>query len=127
MLDHAKSEAPLECCGLLAGRNQTAERVYTMTNIEKSPVRYMIDPKEQFAAFKEMRADQIELLAIYHSHPHSAAYPSATDVRLAYYDEAVYLIVSLNPAGRPVVNGFRIVNQKITEEPFEVVDDANRT
>ncbi|MEK6683682.1 MAG: M67 family metallopeptidase, partial [Nitrospirota bacterium] len=83
-------------------------------------VRYLIDPKEQFAAIKEMRAKGIEMLAIYHSHPHTAAYPSATDVQLAYYPEAVYIIISLQNRARPVVNAYRIVEKKITQEAFEI-------
>ncbi|MBI3611062.1 MAG: M67 family metallopeptidase [Nitrospirae bacterium] len=121
MLAHARDEAPKECCGLLAGKNGTAEAIYPMTNIHQSPVSYMIDPKEQFAVFKEMRAKENELIAIYHSHPATAAYPSATDVRLAYYPDAVYIIVSLENPARPVMNAYRIVNNTITPEEFEVL------
>ena len=121
MLTHAKAEAPMECCGLLAGRNGTVEHIYPMANIEQSPVRYLIDPKEQFAVFKEMRAREIELLAIYHSHPQTAAYPSATDVRLAYYPDAVYVILSLQDRARPVVNAYRIVEEKITSEELKIL------
>ena len=121
MLAQAQAEAPMECCGLLAGRNGMVEKIYTMTNTHHSPVNYMIDPKEQFTAFKEMRAKEIEMLAIYHSHPHTAAYPSATDVRLAYYPDAVYVIISLQNRTRPVVNAYRIVENKITQEPFEIL------
>lgn len=120
MLAHATSEAPNECCGLLAGRNSTVERIYPMTNADHSPVSYLIDPKEQFAAFKEMRAKEIEMLAIYHSHPHTEAYPSATDVRLAYYPDAAYIIISLENRARPVMNAYRIMNGKITQEAFDV-------
>jgi proteasome lid subunit RPN8/RPN11 len=121
MLAHAAAEAPNECCGLLAGRNGTVDTIYRMTNADHSPVRYLIDPKEQFAAIKEMRAKEIEMLAIYHSHPHTAAYPSATDVQLAYYPDAVYIILSLQDRARPVVNAYRIVENKITQEPFEIL------
>ena len=120
MLAQAKAEAPMECCGLLAGRNGAVDRIYPMTNADHSPVRYLIEPKEQFAAIKDMRAKEIEMLAIYHSHPHTAAYPSATDVQLAYYPEAVYIIISLQDRARPVVNAYRIVEKKITQEAFEI-------
>ncbi|MBI3597728.1 MAG: M67 family metallopeptidase [Nitrospirae bacterium] len=121
MLVHAEAEAPNECCGLLAGKNGTAEAIHPMTNIHQSPVSYMIDPKEQFAVFKEMRAKENELIAIYHSHPHTEAYPSATDVRLAYYPEAVYIIVSLENPERPVLKAYRIIHNKISPEEFEVL------
>lgn len=125
MLAHAKAEAPMECCGLLAGRNGTAERIYTMTNTHHSPVSYMIDPKEQFAVIKEMRTKEIEMLAIYHSHPHTEAYPSATDVRLAYYPDAVYIIVSLENPACPVMNAYRIVENKIAPEELKILGPKN--
>ena len=125
MLAHATAEAPMECCGLLAGRNGTVDTIYRMTNADHSPVRYMIDPKEQFAAIKEMRTKEIEMLAIYHSHPQTEAYPSATDIRLAYYPDAVYIIVSLENPDRPVVNAYRIVENKISTEELEILGPKN--
>ena len=125
MLAHATAEAPMECCGLLAGRNGMVEKIYTMTNTNHSRVSYMIDPKEQFAAIKEMRAKEIDLLAIYHSHPATEAYPSATDVSLAYYPDAVYIIISLQNRTRPVVNAYRIVENKITTEEMEILGPKN--
>lgn len=121
ILAHARAEAPEECCGLLAGKNGTAETIYPMTNMHRSTVTYMIDPKEQFAVFKEMRAKANDLIAIYHSHPASAAYPSATDVRLAYYPDAVYMIVSLENPARPVLKAYRIVENEISPEEFEII------
>jgi [CysO sulfur-carrier protein]-S-L-cysteine hydrolase len=121
MLAHAADETPMECCGLLAGRNGTVDTIYRMTNADHSPVRYLIDPKEQFAVFKEMRAKENDLVAIYHSHPATAAYPSATDVRLAYYPDAVYVIVSLENPARPVLKAYRIVENKISPEEFEIL------
>lgn len=122
---HAKAEAPLECCGLLAGKDGAVEMIYPMTNADHSPVRYLIDPKEQFAAIKDMRAKETELTAIYHSHPETAAYPSVTDVRLAYYPDAVYIIVSLENPARPVMNAYRIVENKITTEEIEILGPKN--
>ena len=120
ILEQARAEKPNECCGILAGRGETVEQLYPMTNSHHSPVTYRVDPKEQFAAFKDMRARGIDLLAIYHSHPNSPAYPSATDVRLAYYSEAVYMILSLQDPDRPVLNAYRIIENKITQEGFEI-------
>ncbi len=125
ILAHAAAEAPMECCGLLAGRNGTVDTIYPMTNADHSPVRYMIDPKEQFAAIKDMRAKEIDLLAIYHSHPATEAYPSTTDVRLAYYPDAVYIILSLQDPARPVMNAYRIVENKITTEELEILGPKN--
>ena len=122
ILAHARDEAPNECCGLLAGKDNTAEAIYPMTNIHHSQVSYMIDPKEQFAVFKEMRAKENDLIAIYHSHPETAAYPSATDVRLAYYPDAAYIIVSLENPARPLMKAYRITDNKISPEAFEIIE-----
>ena len=85
-----------------------------MTNIEKSPVSYLMDSKEQFRVMKDMREKSLSMIAIFHSHPASAAYPSPRDVSLAFYEEAVYVIVSL--AGKePEVKAFSIREGKIRE------------
>lgn len=119
----ARSEYPNEACGLLAGKDGVATHLYRMTNAERSPVIYRMDPKEQLRVFNEIDDEGIELVAIYHSHTRSAAYPSATDVSLAYYPESVYLIVSLADADRADMRGFRIEDGKITEVPLHIDDE----
>jgi proteasome lid subunit RPN8/RPN11 len=119
IIAHAKEEDPNECCGLLAGLDGNAARLFRITNSEKSPTRYLMEPREQFAAFKAMRSAGLSLLAIYHSHTHSPAYPSETDVRLAYYPEAHYVIVSLENKANPVIRAYRIVDGQIREEKWE--------
>ena len=121
MLAHAQAEHPNECCGLLTGKQNQATKLYRMTNTHHSPVSYFMEPKEQFAVFKEMRDQGTELLAIYHSHPHTVAYPSKTDVGLAYYSEALYIIISLENRQAPSVKGYRIVEDRITPEEFKLV------
>lgn len=118
----ARAEYPNEACGLLGGKQGAATRMWKMTNAERSPVIYRMDPREQLKAFNELEADGIELVAIYHSHTRSAAYPSATDVSLAYYPEATYLIVSLADPQAPDLRGFRIVDGKIAEVELEIED-----
>jgi len=123
MIQQAQAEHPNECCGLLAGKDGRVTQIYKMTNTQHSPVNYLMDPREQFAAFKDMRKREVELLAIYHSHPHTQAYPSKTDVRLAYYPEAAYLIMSLEDKAKPIVKSYRISQDgegTITPEPFEI-------
>ena len=119
MLAHAHGEYPNECCGLLAGKGADVATFFPMTNTHQSPVSYFMDPKEQFTVVKQMRNEDTDLLAIFHSHPHTQAYPSSTDVGLAYYPDALYIIISLAERN-PVVNAFRIVDGEITEETFEV-------
>lgn len=121
MLAHAREGYPHEVCGLITGKENLPSMIFRMSNIDKSSVSYMMDPSEQFRAFKEIRKEGLELLAIYHSHPTSPSYPSQTDVRLAFYPEAVYVIVSLQKVGNPDVKGFRILDGRISDEVLEVI------
>ena len=115
IIDQAKAEHPNEACGLLGGTDGAATRLFRMTNAERSPVNYRMEPAEQLKVFNEIDAEGLELVAIYHSHTRSPAYPSSTDVSLAYYPEAVYLIVSLADMEKPDLRGFRIQDGKISE------------
>lgn len=121
VVSQARAEYPNEACGLLAGTDGEATKLYPMTNAERSPVIYRMEPKEQLRVFNEIEDEGLKLLAIYHSHTRSAAYPSDTDVRLAYYPEAVYLILSLQDPDEPVLRGFRIDDGRITEVGLELV------
>lgn len=133
MITHARAEAPNECCGLLSGKENVVSEIYKIGNLPaddpavadlKVPpdrrFRYVMDPKEQLRAFKTMRTSGTELLAIYHSHPHSPAYPSATDVRLAFYTDTYYLIISLEKE-KPEIRTFRIIDQKIIEATMGIL------
>jgi proteasome lid subunit RPN8/RPN11 len=120
IVEQARTEHPNEACGVLAGTDGAATRIFRMTNAERSPVIYRIDPKEQFRVFKEIEDAGLDLVAIYHSHTRSPAYPSNTDVAQAYYPEAVYLIVSLANPDAPDLRGFRITDGKVTEAPLEI-------
>ena len=105
---HAREADGLECCGLIASRGGVATRVIRCANASDRPtVRYRIDPREQLAAFRAMEAAGEDLFAIYHSHPASTPYPSATDRAEAFYPDAVYVLVTLR-SGAPEVRGFRI-------------------
>ena len=119
--ENCDREYPNEACGILAGHNGTVEKIYSMKNAEPSPSFYVMEPQEQFRVMKEMRQAGLDLVGIYHSHTGSQAYPSATDVSLAYYPEAVYLIVTLLDRMRPASRGFTIIENKITEVPVDVV------
>jgi len=111
---HCKEVYPEEACGILSGKKGRVEEIFKMTNIEHSPVSYLMDSKEQFKVMKEMRLRGLEMLGIYHSHTASEAYPSAKDISLAFYDVA-YVIVSLMRE-EPVVRVFRIINQQEVKE-----------
>ena len=83
-----------------------------------------MDPQEQFKVMKEMRQAGLDLVGIYHSHTASKAYPSSTDVRLAYYPEAVYLIIAMADRSNPLVRGYTIVDECITEVSLDVIAEA---
>ena len=120
MVVHALEEDPNECCGLLAGKDGTLVGHYRMTNAEKSPYRYNMDGKELLATLREIEDNGGEIAVIYHSHTHSPAYPSATDIRLATWPEAYYLVVSLLDKQDPELRVFRIVDGEVTEEPVTI-------
>jgi proteasome lid subunit RPN8/RPN11 len=115
LIRHAQEEYPNECCGLLAGRDGRVERIYRGTNVDHSPYTYLMDPSEQLAAFKEMEAAGLDLVGIYHSHTHTPAYPSRTDVARAYYPDALYVIISLADRTAPVIRAFRLADGQIAE------------
>jgi proteasome lid subunit RPN8/RPN11 len=110
VIEHAREEAPLECCGLLAGYSTggvgTATARYSIENAVRSSTEYETDARQMLFAFRSMRERGIELLAIYHSHPASAPVPSRRDVeRNTYGESALHLIVSLAGA-EPEVRGW---------------------
>lgn len=107
MISHCRDAYPNEACGILAGNGEEVLKVYKMANIEKSPVSYEFDSREHINAIKNMRENNYKMLAIFHSHPSSPAYPSAKDVSLAFYEDSIYVIVSLIEK-QPVVKGFLI-------------------
>ena len=117
---HAQQDLPNECCGIVATSNGQAVKVYRATNAEASPFRYSLDPREQYEITMEIEEQGQDLGAIYHSHTKSPAYPSQTDINLAFYPDALYLIVSLADPGRPDLKAFRIVDGKIDEAELTV-------
>ena len=121
LISHARETAPEECCGLIGGHeNGEAVTLYRARNTAPDPlVAYEAHPEDLFAAQRAMRADGEQLLAIYHSHPRSAdPQPSATDVRLAYYPDAVYFIVGLG-GSEPCLRAFHIFERGNRWEPAE--------
>lgn len=121
MISHARSVYPQECCGLLAGNSGIASNTYRMTNIDQSPFSYLMEPKEQFVALKDMRKKGIEMIAIYHSHPKTDAEPSNIDINLAYYPDAYYIILSLAEPMRPDIRAHTIIDGKAEEVGITIV------
>jgi len=123
MLDQARTEAPIECCGILAGRHGRAEKLYKMANVENRCDHYMMAPEQQFAVAKDIRSSSLDMLAIYHSHPETPARPSAEDLRLALTPNVVYVILSLQGNNGPAVKGFQIEDSAVTEVTVQMMED----
>jgi [CysO sulfur-carrier protein]-S-L-cysteine hydrolase len=111
----ARSTPREECCGLLAGRDGIITALYSARNALASPRAYEIAPDEHFRILHEIRSAQLELLGIYHSHPHGENRPSPTDIVRAYYPDAAYLIVSSQLDAPTPIRAFRIVDGTVTE------------
>jgi [CysO sulfur-carrier protein]-S-L-cysteine hydrolase len=119
---HAREDAPNECCGIVAAQDGRAVKLFRATNAEASPVRYSLDPREQYDITMEIERNGWELGVIYHSHTRSPAYPSQTDVNLAFWPEALYVIISVVDLEQPEVKAFHITEQRIEEVPLEVTE-----
>jgi proteasome lid subunit RPN8/RPN11 len=120
MVEHAKRESPLECCGILGGKDHTVKKAFELQNTERSSVRYAMAPQEQLKVFEEMEKDAMEMVAIYHSHTHTIPFPSKTDVKLAFHPEVSSIIISLKEED-PMVKAFRIRKEAIYLEEIEVI------
>ena len=121
MVEHAKKESPLECCGILSGKERTVEKAFELKNTEESPIQYSMSPRDQMKVFREMERDSMEMIAIYHSHPHTIPFPSETDVKLAFYPDISSIIISLKERENPVIKAFQISKEAIFLEEIEVV------
>jgi [CysO sulfur-carrier protein]-S-L-cysteine hydrolase len=120
MRAHVQACAPLEACGILAGRDGAVSKVIPVANQAQSTVRFRMDPAEQLQAFNWMDANGLELAAIFHSHPSGPDRPSATDVAEAAYP-AVYLIWSRGDADWQV-GGYWIAGRRVSEVKLDIVD-----
>ena len=120
IIAHAREDAPNECCGILAGNDGHAAKLYRAVNAEASPYRYNVDPKNLLRIYRDLDSNGWDVLAIYHSHTHTEAYPSPTDVRLASWPDAYYLIVSLADDAKPVLRAFRVKDGAVEEEELQV-------
>jgi [CysO sulfur-carrier protein]-S-L-cysteine hydrolase len=119
LIEHAREEAPNECCGMIASRDGQAVRVHRATNAAASPLRYEIDGAEQYRILMQIEDDGLDLGAIYHSHTRTEPYPSQTDISLAFYPDSLYVIVGL--AGEePDVRAFCIRDGQVERAVLEV-------
>jgi proteasome lid subunit RPN8/RPN11 len=120
MLEHVDRHAPLEACGLLAGKNNRVEKVILVRNQAQSPVRFVMDPYEQLQAFEWIDSNSLDLLGIFHSHPAGPETVSATDIAEAAY-KVVHLIWSRNQDSWKA-RGFWLENGSATEVPLQILE-----
>jgi proteasome lid subunit RPN8/RPN11 len=118
LVEHAQAEYPKECCGFLVGPPGEVRELVRLTNVDPDPVmRYEADAKEMKRAYDDLYDRDWEVVSIYHSHTHTPAYPSPTDVKLARDPNAVYVLVSLQDRAHPDLRAFRILEGRIEELP----------
>ena len=119
MVNHARADAPNECCGMVAARDGEAVKIYRARNAAASPLRYEIDGAEQYRIQMEIEDAGLDLGAIYHSHTRTEPYPSQTDINLAFYPESLYVIVGLSGA-QPDVRAYTICDGRVREAELVV-------
>lgn len=120
MIAHSRDDLPNECCGVIGSKDGVAQAVHRAVNSAASPLRYEIDSKDFLRIYNLIDDADQDVGAIYHSHTRSAAYPSQTDINLALWPDALYIIVSLADDDAPDVKAFSIVDRKVTEVPLEI-------
>lgn len=120
IIEHAQRAYPLECCGILAGKGGKIRRIYPMRNVEESQFSYFMDPEEQLRVFQEIEEAGLEVSSIYHSHPASPAYPSSRDIELAFYPDAIILVISLMDQKNPSICAFQVKDGKVEERGMGV-------
>lgn len=124
LLHLAQMSPDFEVCGLIGSKNGIPTSCYPIKNIAEQPQqRFLLDPSQQITAMTTMRESGEELFAIYHSHPTAPATPSATDLQLASYSEALYLIISLNTKGILEMRGFKIARQSAQEVVLSLANE----
>ena len=124
LIEHAQQASPNECCGILAGNDDSATHLYPITNTSTNLRRYLMDPQQHLNVTRESREHGRELLAFYHSHPNGPANLSETDINMAQKsgwvgEDIYYVLVSLNVPDEPVVEAFYILaNGTVVEKPL---------
>jgi proteasome lid subunit RPN8/RPN11 len=114
-------KAPQEACGIIAGNDHMGSIVFPVTNILHSPTRYRMDPEEQLKVFQELDDRDLQLLAIYHSHPKGPQHPSPIDIAEAYYPQAIHIIwYRIGKIWN--CRGYKIKENRVQEVPLIIRD-----
>lgn len=124
----ARADAPQETCGIIGGKDDKALRIYPLENVDDQPqIRYLGDPQQQLRALQEIDENGWDLLAIYHSHPATQAYPSQTDISRAFYPDAIYMLISLMNPKQATVRAYTIHEGQVGEITLEVEDETHES
>ena len=123
MRRHVTEQAPLEACGLLAGKNDSVEAVLRVRNAAQSPVKFRMDPQEQYNAFMRIEAEGLDLIGIYHSHPAGPETASPTDIAEAAYDVAH--LIWFHAGETWDARGFWIEGKTVTELTLQILESSN--
>jgi proteasome lid subunit RPN8/RPN11 len=123
MIEYAREDYPVEACGILGGNGQCVVEIHRMTNTDGSHEHFMMEPREQFAVAKDLRARGLEILAVYHSHPLTPARPSVEDIRLALMPLISHVIISLAIFSQPDVRSFRIADGQVSPEELRIAPE----
>lgn len=123
LIKNAKNEFPLEACGLLAGNEELVKSFYPVYNVKQSSESYVMEPCEQFQAFKALRRAGWDIVGIWHSHPYTPPCLSEEDFKLAYMPDVSYVILSLAPGYEEEIRSFKkLTGGKFEEQEIEIVD-----
>lgn len=121
IIRHAENTRPLECCGVLLGRQPDAiSEAVEVRNVAEDPERYLLDPKGHLDVRRQARQIGLEIVGFYHSHPHSSARPSVRDVAEANYPGHFYLIIALGDT-QPEIRLYRLTDGNFAETPYVTV------
>ena len=123
LVDQCSAGLPNEACGVAGGRGDEIVRWYPLDNASASPERYTVDPEQQMEAYRAMADDELDCVAVYHSHPATPARPSLTDIAEAYDPDVFYVIVSF-AVDKPSVRAFTIRDEQVTEVAIETQPPA---
>ena len=119
MINHARRDAPHECCGLLVGRPNRVDESVPTTNVATTPLtRYEVAPIEHIRLNRTLRGSGRSVVGVYHSHPRGPSTPSTADVAEAFYPDFLYLIVSLADPRSANVRAFEIRNARFILRSF---------
>lgn len=121
MILYANSKLPNESCGILAGLDNCIKKIYKMRNIEESPEKYLMDPQEQIKVMKDIRQNNLKMIAIFHSHPSTPARPSKEDIDMAFYEDVYYIIISFMK-DIPEVKAFKIIGENVSASEIIILD-----